>query len=238
MSLHLGILQADSVRAEFQPAHGDYPAMFRDLFSPRAVGEPADVRFTTYDVRHDPPVDTKCDAYVITGSKLSVYDDLEWIREFAVYVQNVLDAGKKVIGVCFGHQLMAHFFGGHVQPAAAGWAVGVHHSDVLQEHPWMSADVNNLGLLSSHKDQVIELPDDAQIYLSNDFCPIAGFTIKDQVLTVQGHPEFSKDYATELMNFRRRAIGEAVYHRGIASLSESTGEHVMADWILHFIAAR
>lgn len=236
MSLHIGILQTDAVRPEFQAAHGDYPAMFRDLFSARPLAQQADIHFTTYDVQRGMPDDTQCDAYVITGSKLSVYDDLEWIRQLAVYLQEVLDAGKKVVGVCFGHQLIAHFFGGQVQPAEGGWAVGVHHSDVVCEHPWMVGDTKSVGLLSSHKDQVIELPDGAQIYLRNDFCPIAGFTIKDQVLTVQGHPEFSKDFAAELMNFRRTMLGEDIYQRGMASLGDPTREYVMADWILQFAA--
>ena len=137
MALHLGILQTDHVRPEFQAAHGDYTDMFHRLF--QAVD--ADVRFTDYDVQVAVPDTIECDAYVITGSKDSVYHDLPWLPPLVEFLEQVLAARKKIIGVCFGHQLMAHFFGGHVAPADQGWGVGVHTTRVLQQHEWMQPPI-------------------------------------------------------------------------------------------------
>ena len=231
MTLHLGILQTDSVLAQFQPEHGDYPQMFSDLFD----GLGTDLRFTNYDVQRSCPPDIVCDAYVITGSRNSVYEDLPWIKELVSYLRNVLYMEKKIIGVCFGHQLMAHYFGGRVAPAEAGWAVGVHRSSVVAEQAWMADGGVDVALLSSHKDQVTELPDDAHTYLSNDFCPIAGFTVGDQIITVQGHPEFGKGYAKDLMDMRQEMLGKETYQCGLASLDEPTNEQVMARWLLDFV---
>lgn len=229
--MRIGILQTDNVSPNLQTIHGDYPAMFQKLFD----SVRSDLSYTVYDVRSALPQDIDCDAYVITGSKFSVYDDLPWIGALADFIAQVLAAKRKVIGVCFGHQLIAHFFGGEVAPASVGWAVGVHRSDVVAQVPGMDSGTESVSMLSSHKDQVIKLPDGAQIYLSNEFCPIGGYTLGDQVITVQGHPEFSKGYAQDLMNTRQESIGGAVIAAAVESLSESTQDETVARWLLNFV---
>ena len=233
MSLHIGILQTDSVLPQFQDEHGNYPGMFETLFR---ASEPH-LQFTTYDVQSMLPQVADCDAYVITGSRHSVYDDLPWIPALAQFVATAMAADKKIIGICFGHQLMAHFFGGRVGPHAGGWAVGVHRSRVSERQAWMPDDQASFALLSSHKDQVQALPADAVVYLTNDFCPIAGFTMGDQVVTVQGHPEFTAPYARALLEYRREILGEAVYQSGVESLAETTSHAAMTDWLLAFAGA-
>ncbi len=228
--MHIGVLQTDSVLPEFLGEHGDYPEMFATLFS---EVDPH-LRFTSYNVQVAVPESIECDAYVITGSRHSVYDDLPWILPLVEFLGDVLAAQGRIIGVCFGHQLMAHFFGGRVAPAVGGWAVGVHHSEVIRRYSWMPDDASGFALLSSHKDQVVELPEGADLYLSNDFCPIAGFTMGSEVITVQGHPEFHKSYAADLMKYRREALGETVYQSGIDSLAVDTNAATMAGWLLEF----
>ena len=234
MALHLGILQTDHVRAEFQAEHGDYTDMFHRLFS--AVD--AEVTFTDYDVQRALPQSIDCDAYVITGSKDSVYEDLPWLPGLVKFLEQVLSEGKKIIGVCFGHQLVAHYFGGRVAAAEQGWGVGVHTARVLQSYDWMQPAGEAVSLLCSHKDQVMALPEGAQLYLSSEFCPLAGFTIGDQVITVQGHPEFEKPYSSALMDMRQDLLGEAVYQQGKRSLTQPTDEQNFARWLLSFVKDR
>lgn len=234
MTLHLGILQTDSVLAGLQDRFGDYPDMFGAIF---AAQDPS-LRITTYDVQRQLPDTLECDAYLITGCKLSVYDDLPWIRELAEFVRQAIAAKKKILGICFGHQLIAHFFGGHVAPAPVGWAVGVQTSDLVQKLPWMGdADEapDQLHLVSSHKDQVQRLPPDAQVFASSDFCPVSGFTLGEEVLTIQGHPELNTDYSRELMGVRRELLGEEVYQAGIDSLTKPTDAQLFTRWMLAFI---
>ena len=234
MSLHVGILQTDSVLPEFVETHGDYPQMFRQLL----WGVDDALQFTDYDVQAEVPDDIVCDAYLITGSKHSVYDDLPWIETLVEFLRAALEARRKVIGICFGHQLMAHYFGGRVGPADAGWAVGVHASEVVQQAAWMREQARQVALLSSHKDQVLDLPADAEVYLSNAFCPIAGFTLGNQVITVQGHPEFEKPYAEALLNMREAQLGREVYQQGIESLAEPIHQDQVARWLLDFVLDR
>jgi len=234
MTLLIGILRTDEVLAELQSTFGDYPTMFRQLFS---RVDPS-LTFAEYDVRQGLPDVIDCDAYIITGSKHSVYDDLPWIAPLVEFLREVLAQKRKIIGVCFGHQLMAHFFGGRVAPADVGWGVGVRGAAVVNRQPWMAGSPKQIRLLASHKDQVAELPPAAELYLSSDFCPYAGFTLGNQVITVQGHPEFRKEYSEALMKRRRELLGEAVYTAGLDSLSNATDENVLAQWVLNFIEGR
>ena len=233
--MHIGILGADSVPPQFQGVHGDYPQMFEELF--RAAGTGMELRFTAIDaVAGQYPKPAQCDLYVITGSRCSVYDELPWIGDLAAFVRLALDAGSHVAGICFGHQLMAHFFGGRTE-RASGWAVGVHESEVLVRTPWLAPAAHRFNLLSSHQDQVTALPPTAQLIARNAFCPFAGFTLGDQVITFQGHPEFRSGYSRDLMNMRRNLLGEATYQAGMASLATEIHPSLVGRWILNFAGA-
>ena len=247
--MHLTILQTDNVMEQFQLQFGDYPEMFDQSISEVAADQGMALTIDSWDVRESLPdgaARSKADAYLITGSRHSVYDELPWIEALALFLKEELELGKKVAGICFGHQLMAHFFGGHVGPAEGGWAVGAHTSgieNIAQQEKrasWMGeidAD-DTLSLISSHKDQVLQLPENADVYLSNSFCPIAGFTMGDQVITVQGHPEFSPSYSQALMNFRREIIGEETFENGVASLDTPLDAQRWIGWMLNFLTRR
>lgn len=237
--LKIGILQTDSVIAELLPEFGDYPDMFAALLC-SAAGSRSSARvldITTYAVHEDSfPEDALVeDAYLITGSRHSVYDELPWIAKLAGFLRTVLETDRRVVGICFGHQLLAHFFGGRTQAADAGWCVGVQEIQLLSAEPWMDPPFEEIGLLSSHKDQVVELPENARRIARSGNCPCAGFVLGDRVMTLQGHPEFSKAYAARLMHRREQILGEETYARGIQSLEQCTDEAVVGQWMLNFM---
>jgi GMP synthase-like glutamine amidotransferase len=262
----IGILQTDSVLEEFRPEFGDYPAMFTALLesaaaeksaadnsaadnsaadnsaadNSAATGEALVLDIHTYRVAEGefPAGADACDGYVITGSRHSVYDELPWIAELGEFLRQVLSADARVVGICFGHQLLAHFFGGRTEPAAEGWGVGVHEVQVVEPRSWMQPPATQLRLLSSHKDQVSQLPQGAELIAASDFCPLAGFVLGERAMTLQGHPEFSKSYAAALMNKRRELLGETVYSEGIESLQRPTDGNVVGHWMLNFLLGR
>lgn len=236
--LRIGILKTDRVRDEFVERHGDYPDMFRGLLldAAAAAAVPAP-DFIDFDVQHGqyPAAVADCDGYVITGSRDSVYDDHPWIRELGNFVLTLHQRRHKLIGICFGHQLIAAVLGGETRAADVGWAVGVHSSRVTAAPAWMQPHSEHFALLSSHKDQVTRLPEGAVLLAENDFCPRAAFTVGDHILAMQGHPEFAKAYAADLMNFRRDLLGEAVYQRGVDSLAAPVARELVGRWMLAFL---
>lgn len=234
--MRIGILQTDSVREEFQREFGDYPDMFQRLL---LAADPA-LTFNVYDVQHGeyPARIDDCDAYLITGSRDSVYDDEEWIRRLAEFVDELGRRQVKLIAICFGHQLLAHFFGGRTEPAGVGWGVGVKESEVVKTPAWMNPPADRFRLLVSHKDQVSRLPSGAEVFATSGYCPVAGYTIGDHVFSVQGHPEFAKGYSEALINWRRTILGEACADEGLASLSSDTDAGLVARWIVNFIRGK
>lgn len=238
--LSIAILRTDEVLPQFIESHGDYPEMFSSMLQQAAAEHdpPIDLRIDCFDARTGEfPVVDAYDGYLITGSRNSVYDSEPWIAELADYLRKVLDAGGLIVGICFGHQLIAHFFGGRTEPAAAGWMVGVQENRVTTQAPWMKGENERMNLLSSHKDQVVSMPDGAELIVTSDNCPVGGFVIGEQVLTLQGHPEFPKAYSRDLMSMRRELLGEATYSAGIASLERETDEGQAGRWIINFLTA-
>jgi GMP synthase-like glutamine amidotransferase len=236
--LLIGILQTDSVLEQFAPRFGEYPDMFRALLAdPRA--RPPDMEPPEFlDIvvqRGAYPDPASCDAYVITGSRHSVYDDLPWIPPLVEFLRRALAIRRRVVGICFGHQLIAHFFGGETRAADGGWCVGVQPAAITREEPWMTPVAERIALLASHKDQVARLPEGARAFAQGPRCPVAGF-VMDDVLTFQGHPEFAKAYASELMDMREQVLGAPTYSAGKASLSVPTDELLVARWMLNFMA--
>jgi GMP synthase-like glutamine amidotransferase len=231
--MRIGILQTGAVLEDIQPRFGDYPAMFVDLLSGDAHRRPS---FSTYRVREgELPEPAACDAYVITGSRHSVYEDHPWIVELAEFVGNTMAGGQKIVGICFGHQLIAHYFGGRTEPASVGWGVGVHGVEIVSRERWMDPHQGSVSMLSSHKDQVVALPRGARRVASSAFCPNAAFAIGDVVMTWQGHPEFEKDYAETLMRRREALLGPETLAAGLASLDNEIDRALLARWILNFI---
>lgn len=232
--MHLGILQCDSVPPELRERFGDYPAMFMDLLQPVN----ASLQFSVYDMPHGefPHAVDACDAWLLTGSKASANDEEDWIRRAEELIAERHRQRLPMIGVCFGHQLIAKALGGRVVQAD-GWGVGVHTQRIVEHQPWMQLQAHELALIVSHQDQVAELPPEATRLATHAFCPNDMCQIGDHILTFQGHPEFSKAFSQALMDRRRDSIGEQTYRQGVDSLSTDLDSTVAARWIVRFLQA-
>jgi GMP synthase-like glutamine amidotransferase len=235
--MRIGILQTGAVRGELQGEFGDYPTMFRALLTNAAGDDP--IEFRDYDVQRGeiPATIDECDAYLITGSRESVYDDLPWLPRLEEFVRDLDAERHPLVGICFGHQLIAQALGGETRKASQGWGVGVQRSSVLAPDRWMQPFKPEIKLLASHQDQVVELPARAKRFAGSAFCPNAGFTIGEHIVTFQGHPEFVKGYSRALLEARRATLGDDVYARGVESLDEPVDSSLVARWILNFVAA-
>lgn len=207
--------------------------MFRTLLH----GADPDLDFAVYDVeRGEYPEDIDdVDAYLITGSKASVYEDEPWIETLMEFVRELHDRRKKLIGICFGHQLIAQALGGRTEKSAKGWGTGLHTHRFTTLPAWHDQGDADLDILVSHQDQVVENAPGAIVLASSDFCENAVSQIGDHIITFQGHPEFVRDYSRAIMEVRRDSLGEDVYATGQASLARETQGSRVATWIVNFL---
>ncbi|QLC74642.1 amidotransferase [Pseudomonas sp. LPB0260] len=234
MSLHICILETDILRPELIDQYQGYGRMFERLFA----HQPIAAEFSVYNVMEGnyPPDSAHFDAYLVTGSKADSFATDPWIETLKTYLLDRYAKGDKLLGVCFGHQLLALLLGGKAERAEQGWGVGIHRYRLAHQPAWMTPVLEELTLLISHQDQVTKLPDNATLLASSDFCPIAAYCIGDQVLCFQGHPEFVHDYSKELLEIRQQHIGEQAYRQGVDSLQHDHQGHTVAEWMMRFVA--
>jgi GMP synthase-like glutamine amidotransferase len=226
----LGLLVCDHVRPEFLGISGDYPDMFRRLFEGHQ-----DVELVVYDVigSEFPADPSECDAWITTGSRHSVNDDLPWIRRLEEFVREVAQTDVPFVGVCFGHQLIARALGGSVVQSERGWGVGIKEVEVSDDLGLGSS----YRVLNSHQDQIATLPPGAEVLGWSEHCPVAMLGVGDNMIGIQGHPEFETEYSRALMESRRgHLIPEETVDAGLASLDSAPDSGRLAQWIVGFVS--
>lgn len=231
--MRIGLLECDHVDDRYRPIAGDYRNMFAALLS-----EPLpDAELVAYDAAAGvlPAAPDECDAWLCSGSRFSVYDDLGWIGELASFVRKVADAGTPFVGICFGHQLIAHALGGRTERAESGWAAGAHRLDVVRTEPWMQPPRTSLNLLFMHQDQVRRVPDGGEVLACTVHCQIAVLRVGESMLGIQAHPEFGAPYLEALLDACVARIGEERTATARRSLATSTDERVAATWMVRFL---
>jgi GMP synthase-like glutamine amidotransferase len=105
------------------------------------------------------PDPTKIEAILITGSAAGVYDEFDWIAPLEDFVRATYAGKTPMVGVCFGHQLIAQALGGKARKSNKGWGIGWHVYRVAPGNGVIKGE--RIALACSHQDQVIEPPADA-----------------------------------------------------------------------------
>ena len=220
--MRIGILQPGHAPDEVRGALGDYADMFERLLAGH------DFTFQRWDVVDNvfPDGPEAADAWLITGSRHGVYEDHPWLPRLEALVRELVASGKPLVGVCFGHQVIAKALGGKVEKFKGGWAVGRQLYDFGDE---------TLALNAWHQDQVVALPPDAQVIASNPFCDYAALVIGDNVLTIQPHPEFTAEMIEGLLAHRAGSVPDDLKAAARAALSTSTANAELGQRMADFL---
>ena len=187
--MKIGILQTGHSPDNMKDALGDYGDMFVKLLG----GHGFDFQIWSVVDGDFPASAVDADGWLITGSKHGAYEDHDWIPPLEQLIRAIREAGRPLVGICFGHQIIAQALGGKVEKFAGGWSVGRTEYTI---------DGETLALNAWHQDQVTTLPEGAEVVGSSAFCENAALVYGDRIYTIQPHPEFTATMVDRLIHHR------------------------------------
>ncbi len=217
--MKIGILICGRPPEELSDRFKSYDLMFQDLLAGRGFS------FASYAALDGelPGAVDECDGWLITGSRFGVYEEHAWIPPLEDFLRRAYAAAVPIVGICFGHQILAQALGGKVVKFDGGWSLGVQSYEL--------EELGHTRVIAWHQDQVVGLPADAEVVGSSAFCKYAALAYGKRAYTIQPHPEFLPDYAGALLEARRAVLPDDRAGEALASLDQPLSTTQVADKI-------
>lgn len=225
--LTIGILETGPVLEPLLSKYGTYPKMFERLLEGRGF------QFRSYSVMYDefPGGIGDCDGWIITGSRYGAYEDHDWIPPLEAFLRGAHALKSPIVGICFGHQVLAQALGGKVIKHPDGWVLGRVEYDL----DGFDGPISVLGL---HQDQVVELPEGARVAGRAEGCAIAAAEYGPHAWTLQPHPEFTEDFFLDLLEQRKALFPETLREAAIKRAPGAYDTALVADRIEAVLKSR
>jgi GMP synthase (glutamine-hydrolysing) len=197
-------LQVGHTFEEIARERGDYDVWFK-----RALGAEDDFVTVRAFAGAPLPIDFAYRGIVVSGSWSMVTDREPWSEASARYLRAASEAGTPILGVCYGHQLLAHAFGGEVGDNPSGRHAGtaeVVTTAAARSDALLSVLPEQLVVQVSHSQRVLALPEGAVLLAHTARDPFHAFRLGDQTWAVQFHPEFDHQVSRRYIELRREKI--------------------------------
>lgn len=229
----VGVLACDHIVGDdlIEAAEGlDYEHMCGDLVRRHRPS----LHVRVYDVVNGelPSWPDECDGWIITGARHDAYRDEPWMVDLRRFIVRLHEQRARTVGLCFGHQIVAHALGGQAGPAGI-WKVGPQELTV-DPTPWF--DGGTVRLHAMHRDEALRLPPGAVEIGTGTTADHPIYMIGDSMLCMQDHPEFTDRYLTALIEARRDRTGDQVADEALKRVAEfDTHGDMVAGWITNFL---
>jgi GMP synthase-like glutamine amidotransferase len=231
--MKLTLIQPTDVPEPLRTRFGAYALMFHRMFAGQGF-EFETVRLSAGEPLPDP---ASLDATLITGSSAGVYDThFTWMDPLRAFIRSAYAAKTPMVGICFGHQIMADALGGDVRKSDKGWGLGRHVYDVKSRPAHIGGDLPEFAIACSHQDQVIAPPAEAEMFLASEFTPNAGLVYRNgAAISLQPHPEFEDDYTIALAELRRGKAPDELIDTAVRSVARASDSAEMAGYLGAFL---
>ncbi|MDB5506178.1 MAG: type 1 glutamine amidotransferase [Devosia sp.] len=232
--MKLTILLTGNVPVPLRAEFGPYPLMFERMFA--RVGETFSYDVVAINEGAPFPDPATLDAVLVPGSAAGVYDDLPWLEPLRHFIRTAYAGNTPMLGICFGHQIMADALGGDVRKSEKGWGLGRHTYGVIARPNYMTAAPASLSVACSHQDQVIVAPPEAETFLASAFTPNAGLNYRNgAAISLQSHPEFDDDYTLALARLRTGKAPQEVIDLALESVQIASDSTMVAGYLGAFL---
>jgi len=237
--MKLTIILAGENPSSLQGDFGPYANKFKKMFLN------ADASFTfneiTVHAGENIPDPDQLEGVIVTGSAAGVYDDLPWMEPLRKFIRLAYEKNLAMVGICFGHQIMADALGGKVIKSPKGWGLGRHTyrlNNKVKNFPLeiFPANIDELAIAASHQDQVVIAPQKAKVFMQSDFTANAGLIYDNRrAMSMQPHPEFEKEYSAAIFGLRRgNPLTDAAVDAAVKTLDEPVDNDLVALTLAKF----
>ncbi|ESQ46346.1 hypothetical protein EUTSA_v10000640mg [Eutrema salsugineum] len=171
----------------------------------------------------------KYDGFVISGSLHDAFGDDDWILKLCSLCQKLDDMKKKVLGICFGHQILCRIKGGKIGRASRGVDMGLRSITMAKDASNYFGNQlvpKSLAIIKCHQDEVWELPESATLLAYSDKCSIEMCSYGNHFLCIQGHPEYNKEILFEIID---RVVNMKLMEQDFADKAKATMENAEPD---------
>ena len=212
--LRIALLVCDAPPRQIYHRFGHYAVWFTQLFTASLgrVAPHTHLALTAFNVKANeyPLSYTEFDGIVITGSAANAYDDDPWIVNLVDYIKTFHTQAPdtcRMIGVCFGHQVIARAFGTKVEKNVKGWEAGWTEIEVTEAcRNVFETDKGKFTLQQMHQDHVVSTPNGFQLLATTEKSSIQSLLFPNRIFTVQAHPEFYPELVGAVIK-RRHKLG-------------------------------
>ena len=210
---------------------------FIDLLSPLNPAAEFEVYYVTEN--RFPSSLEHFDAVLLTGSPASVHDGFDWIEKTADIIRQADRQDKAVVASCFGHQLVAKTYGGEVGYNENGWMIGNYKLTISRHYDWMASKISETGIFHFNQERVTALPQAAVSFASSNEYPDIAYTLGNNILSMQGHPEQPLSSMNNFLKSMERQLDQKTLSRARSQIDNGEPDsQLWGEWMMRFMTRK